>query len=158
MTERGRPRPHNAWDRRRLAGIPLLNKFNLNNQLMFNLKKYDKLIILFSIAGIILSFIFLHKKADNKILVIYADDQRKIHTLDDADFTVKSKEGSVKVKIRNGKVKITESTCPDKWCTRMGWIDDPGESLVCLPSKIFLIIREEGKENNKHDGIDSVTR
>lgn len=128
---------------------------------MIRLKKIDILIIVVSILGIILSFILLYKKSDSKILIIYADDQKTVYSLKDADFTVKSREGSVSVRIRDGKVKVVESSCPDKWCTRMGRINTPGESIVCLPSKIFLIIREKGREDDKGKGdnrIDSVTR
>ncbi len=123
---------------------------------MIPLKKIDKIIILVSILGIILSFIMIYRKSDRKILVVYADNKETIYSLKDADFTVKSREGSVNVKIRDGKVKVVESSCPDKWCTRMGKISAPGESIVCLPSKIFLIIREAGKKND--NGIDSITR
>lgn len=123
---------------------------------MIQLKKLDKLIILISISGIILSFIFLYRKSERKVLIVYADDKETVYSLQDADFTVRSREGSLKVKIRDGKVMVIESSCPDKWCTRMGRISRPGESIVCLPSKIFLIIREAGRDKNNE--IDSITR
>ena len=123
---------------------------------MNRLKKIDILIIVISILGIILSFVLLYRKSDRKVLVIYADDKETVYSLKDADFKVKSREGSVSVRVRDGTVKVVESSCPDKWCTRMGRISAPGESIVCLPSKIFLIIREEGREGD--DRIDSVTR
>lgn len=123
---------------------------------MLNLKKLDKLVILISIMGIILSFVFLYRKADRKILAVYADDSEEIYSLKDTDFIVKSREGSVNVRIRDGQVRVTESSCPDKWCTRMGKISNPGESIVCLPSKIFLVIREEGRESERK--VDSITR
>ncbi|MCD4784266.1 MAG: NusG domain II-containing protein [Candidatus Eremiobacteraeota bacterium] len=117
------------------------------------LRKYDIIIILLSIIGIILSFIFLHKKVESKSLVIYADGRKKVYSLQCAKFDVKTKCGTVKVKVNDGRVRIIESTCPDKWCTRMGPIDEPGEYIVCLPSKIFIIIEEKPGKDREVDAI-----
>jgi len=117
------------------------------------LRKYDIIIIAISIVGIILSFVFLHRKAESKSLVIYADGRKKVYSLQNANFDVRTKYGMVKVKVSDGRARVIESTCPDKWCTRMGPIDEPGEYIVCLPSKIFIIIEEKPGNDREVDAI-----
>ncbi len=65
--------------------------------------------------------------------------------------TVRSKEGFLIVQIKDEKARVIKSTCPDKLCIKQGWIDKPGESIVCLPNRISITI--VGEKN----GIDSVT-
>ena len=123
---------------------------------MFGLKKLDITIIIISVVGIIFSFLIFHRRADNMVLVVYADDRKKVYSLDDADFEIKSQHGRVKVQIRSGRARLVESSCPDQWCLRMGWIDEPGESIVCLPSRIFLVMEDENR-HRKQD-FDTITR
>lgn len=125
---------------------------------MFGLKRYDILIIILCIAGIILTFFAFHRRGENLILAVYADGKKAVYTLDDADYTIKSPDGWVKIRIRNKRVKVIDSGCPDKWCTRMGWIDNPGESIVCLPSRIYMVIEEKKRDTGKKPGIDAVTK
>jgi hypothetical protein len=49
------------------------------------------------------------------------------------------------------KVRMVESPCPDKICVGMGWIEHPGEVIVCLPNRV--VVRIIGKSNTKLDGI-----
>lgn len=44
------------------------------------------------------------------------------------------------VKIRDGKVAITESDCPGTDCVHSGWIGRPGRSIVCLPNRVEVRI------------------
>jgi hypothetical protein len=119
------------------------------------LRKYDIAIILISIAGIILSFFMLRQKPENKVLAVYIDGKKQLYSLRDSQFRVDSQYGYVKVKVTNGKAKVIESSCHDGWCKRMGWIDSPGDSAVCLPSRIMIVI-----ENQKGagEGADAVTK
>lgn len=43
--------------------------------------------------------------------------------------------------IENGYVYMAEADCPDSTCIRTGKISKTGESIVCLPNKISVIIR-----------------
>ena len=50
-------------------------------------------------------------------------------------------EGFNHLVIRNGEAVLTEADCPDKRCTRMGPISEPGEWMVCLPHRVTVTIR-----------------
>ena len=43
--------------------------------------------------------------------------------------------------IENGYAYMSEADCPDGTCIRTGKISKAGESIVCLPNKISVIIR-----------------
>jgi hypothetical protein len=66
--------------------------------------------------------------------------------------TVKGLHGTSTVEFYKGRVHMLKSTCRDKICIGMGWVDVPGESIVCLPNRV--VIRVLGSGKNK---VDTVT-
>lgn len=52
--------------------------------------------------------------------------------------------------IRNGMADITEADCPDKLCVGQSAISRTGESLVCLPNRMIVVI-----EGDMQDGVDA---
>lgn len=54
--------------------------------------------------------------------------------------------------IRGGMADITEADCQDKLCVRQAAISRTGESLVCLPNRIVVVI-----EGDTQDGVDAQT-
>jgi hypothetical protein len=74
-----------------------------------------------------------------------------LYTLDlhvDQQITVTTDRGSNTVTIRDGKVSVTEASCPDHYCMQRGWCDG-GAEIVCLPNR--LVIRFLGEQ--KIDGV-----
>jgi len=65
--------------------------------------------------------------------------------------TIDAKTGEVKVCSQNGRVCISESSCPLKICVKTGWINKPGEAIICVPNRI--VIRIEGEKRGKSDAI-----
>ena len=124
---------------------------------MLLLKKIDWIIIIVSIFGICALFVFFYQPSQNVRLVIWADGTRTVRSLSDATFKITSKTGSVTVKVSDGKVRLIKSTCTDKWCIQMGPISRPGESMVCLPSKIMVTIEAE-KPDAGGNQPDMITR
>jgi hypothetical protein len=53
--------------------------------------------------------------------------------------------------VEGKRIRMKEANCPDKICVRQGWIEKPGDSIVCIPGEI--IIRIEGAAP-----LDAVTR
>ena len=47
------------------------------------------------------------------------------------------------VSIKNGKVTVSESTCRDKICVNHAAISSVGESIVCLPDKLVVEIKDK---------------
>ena len=53
--------------------------------------------------------------------------------------------------IEDGVVYMHYDACPDRTCVKTGKISKTGESIVCLPNKISIIIRGAG------DGPDIIS-
>ncbi len=122
------------------------------------MKKGDKILIIvvLIILGISLFQILKPGKAGNKIVIIRSDgkviQQISLNTNKNSEFLVKSREGHLTVEIKNGKVRVVNSTCKDKLCVKEGWISKSGESIVCLPNRISISII--GRNDQP---VDSVT-
>lgn len=52
---------------------------------------------------------------------------------------------NVKIVVKDGKAAFTESDCPDKVCIHTGFIGTAGQTAVCLPNAVSLIIRSAGE-------------
>ncbi|HIX29976.1 MAG TPA: NusG domain II-containing protein [Candidatus Blautia stercoravium] len=92
-----------------------------------------------------------NKEMELKIIV--AGDVYGTYSLE-KDQVIKIQDTNV-CEIKDGKVKMTEASCPDHVCIRQGAIDAPGETVVCLPNKVVLeIVSKDGKEA----GLDAVVK
>ena len=61
--------------------------------------------------------------------------------------------GETLIKIKNHKVRVTHSDCPEKICVKTGWIHKTGEFIVCVPNKVIIKI-----DGEKHDHFDVITQ
>ncbi|MDO4593837.1 MAG: NusG domain II-containing protein [Tissierellia bacterium] len=50
------------------------------------------------------------------------------------------------IEIKNNSAKMIEANCPDKICLRMPAISDGGQSIVCLPHRLYLTVKSEDSE------------
>lgn len=63
--------------------------------------------------------------------------------------TIKTKYGENVVEIQDNKISIIEADCPDKVCERPGFIEEPGDTLVCLPHRLIIEIKGNKEENDE---------
>ena len=63
-----------------------------------------------------------------------------------------------KIIIKNGKAYMEEANCRDQICTHMHAISKEGETIICLPHRLFLEVEESDKKNQKEEKIDKVVR
>ena len=62
----------------------------------------------------------------------------------DQEFVITSEDGGRNhVTVQNGKIGVTEATCPDHYCMQRGFCNS-GAQIVCLPNK--LVIRFVGEQ------------
>ena len=95
------------------------------------------------------------QKTDARIAVVYRN--RSVVREIDLDalsepltFTVDGDYEDV-VTAEKGRICVQTADCPDQSCVHMGWISEPGESIVCLPNRLEIRISGEG-------GVDAVVR
>ena len=55
----------------------------------------------------------------------------------DQSFTVETENGYNIVTVRDGKIAVTEASCPDHYCMHRGFCSR-GAQIVCLPNKLVI--------------------
>ena len=56
----------------------------------------------------------------------------------DQEFTIDSENGNYNViTVENGKIGVSEATCPDHYCMKRGFCDS-GTEIVCLPNRMTI--------------------
>ena len=59
----------------------------------------------------------------------------------DRQFTVSTDHGTNTITVKDGKIAVTEASCPDHYCMHRGFCNT-GAQIVCLPNR--LVIRFTG--------------
>ncbi len=70
-----------------------------------------------------------------------------VMTLDLSEDKTVSPEGfpNVVFEVKDGAVRFRSSDCPDKICVNTGFIDQEGQTAVCLPNRLVLrIVSDSG--------------
>jgi hypothetical protein len=49
--------------------------------------------------------------------------------------------GKTTVEIKGGRVRVLDSPCPNKTCVSQGWVEGPGETIVCLPNRVSITVK-----------------
>jgi len=57
-------------------------------------------------------------------------------------FTVNNGSGLNVILVENGRIRVSESNCPDGFCVYQGWVSGGAVPVVCLPHR--LVIKLEG--------------
>jgi len=66
---------------------------------------------------------------------------REVPLRQDAEIRVPGPLGESLVEVRSGRVTMVWSPCPNKLCMHMGEAHRPGESIVCVPNRVSVVIR-----------------
>ena len=69
-------------------------------------------------------------------------------------FIVHGVNGTSTVEVKDGRIRMVRSTCRDKICIGVGWIDSRGKEIVCLPNRV--VVRITGKRGG-NGRVDTVT-
>ena len=71
----------------------------------------------------------------------------------DREISVTSGGITLTVRIRDGRACVAESTCPDKYCQRAGWISRVGETVVCAPASVRLTVTDRKGGDGDADAV-----
>lgn len=112
--------------------------------------------LVFSVIALILVcyFLFDLSRGVEKYVVIEIEGSKaeKRNLPENIIIDINGKEGPLKIEISGRKVRVLDSSCPNKICVKSGWINKSGESIICLPNRaIIKILGEEEK-------LDGTTR
>ena len=121
------------------------------------LRPMDILIIfLIAVAGIFLTVRGLGQKG-SRVLVNANGVKYEYSVSQNGTYTVAGELGPTTFEIKDGRVRITDSPCPNKTCISQGWHNP----LVCLPNKVMITMENEtgqgrGRSNEEAE-LDAIS-
>ena len=69
---------------------------------------------------------------------------------EDIEFKIEGYEGGTNyLVIKDGEACLTEASCPDLLCVHMGKISSQGQSIICLPNRVVVEIRDDNESDPK---------
>lgn len=71
---------------------------------------------------------------------------------DDRSIRVEGSRGHLTVEIKDGRVRVTDASCPNRLCEYQGWVTNG--VIVCLPNRITITV---GGHKSKEKSVDAVT-
>lgn len=116
------------------------------------------IVIIFVLFFTSLALVFVTKsmtsQADGDFLVIELDGKEygKYDLSKDRTIEVKSQNGGLNtIEIKDRKARMVYANCRDLICTKMQPISEKGQTIVCLPHRLYLEV-----DSNKEAEIDQV--
>lgn len=99
-----------------------------------------------------------NKTYDGKYLRVEKDSKILYELPLDEDREIELDEGGKynKIIIKDGKAFMKEANCRDQICVHMRPIKEMGETIICLPNRVFLEIIDPMSDSN--NDIDKVVR
>lgn len=77
---------------------------------------------------------------------------------DEITFTVYGEDGAYNmIRVKNGTISVTEASCPDLLCVRMGEIRTGALPIVCLPNRLVIQVKYNGSESHAQGEPDAVS-
>jgi hypothetical protein len=130
---------------------------NKDDDSFYRITKLDivliSLVLLFSIFSILwVSADQIRQPMQHQVAVIYQENVKLKEVNIDKDLIFSILDGKMDIKVENGKVRVLDSDCPQKICVKMGWIQNNGQTIVCVPNHILIRI-----ESNESQSIDAIS-
>ena len=108
------------------------------------MKKLRPLDYIFTFAVLTLGIFLTIKKLSQKgsvVKVNAAGNWYEYSAKQDGIYKVGGALGITTFEIKNGRVRIIDSPCPNKTCINQGW----HSPLVCLPNNVIITLEDEGE-------------
>ena len=106
----------------------------------------DILIIILVVAyGVFLTVRSTRAQKGGRVCVNANGAQYEYSASKDGVYSVQGELGETTFEIKDGRVRITDSPCPNKTCITQGWHNP----LVCLPNKVIITVESESEKGSK---------
>lgn len=119
------------------------------------------LLILLSFLPIVIFSAVQAEESGKDIVAVITQDGKKIRTITltghngDDIFTIhgKGKQYNI-IEVKGESIRIKEDNSPDQVGVKMGWKSEAGETIICLPHKLFIDLKT--KKPQKTDANDII--
>jgi len=118
------------------------------------LTRNDKILILGLVTVASFFFVrlfFISSEGSQALIKVGNSPAQRISLRMDRIINLEGEKGKVTIEVKDGRVSVVESSCLQKICVNTGWVNKPGQSIICLPNKVLVTI--EGKETLGIDGV-----
>ena len=105
------------------------------------LKPLDILIILLVVAGGVFFTVRGAVRKGSRVSVNANGVHYEYEATANGVYSVVGELGETSFEIKDGRVRIIDSPCPNKTCVAQGWHNP----LVCLPNKVMITVEGEGR-------------
>ena len=96
-----------------------------------------------SMIAVVLSVTALPRGTSTSV-AIRAEGTDHLYEIDaDRDLTFIGPLGTTSIEIRDRMVRVVSDPGPQQICVNQGWIQSPGQWLICLPNRVFVQINGE---------------
>jgi len=104
--------------------------------------------------GMAINYLFLPEVAPGQAGVTVSGSPTQVINLkNDGLVDIDPGWGNMVLEIKNNKIRVKESSCTEDVCIQTGWIEKPGDSIVCVPNRV--VVRISGGE--RKEDLDAVT-
>lgn len=122
------------------------------------MKKNDKILAAAVFAAAAGLFLFQHWQqthfAGNAVIYEEKEKTASYPLNEDAQIELFGADGGMnRICIQAGKVWMESANCPDGLCMKQGSIEKNGQSIICLPHRLVIMI-----EGGTDAGVDAVAR
>ncbi len=113
----------------------------------------DQVLIICVLLGIVSVIPFLRGEPNGRWAILRLEGKviERLELHKDRKLTIQGPLGETVLEVQQGRLRVLRSPGPQQICVRQGWIQKPGEALICLPNRISV-------EIPGHSGIDGITR
>ncbi len=114
-----------------------MQKFKIKNDIIL-------VVSLLLVALLVFSLFLAFAKNGKTVAVIKNGEETACYNIDEdltIDITSANNQNNTLV-IKDGKASIISASCPDKICVKHRSIKRVGETIVCLPNKVVIEIKE----------------
>lgn len=91
------------------------------------------------LGGIAAMIIMNRPGGGSRTAVIRCGDVRHELSLD-RDGTFRFDGIDAEFEVKDGKIRLTNASCPDKICEKTGYIGSSAQSIICVPNKITVSV------------------
>ncbi|EPA8843433.1 NusG domain II-containing protein [Listeria monocytogenes] len=131
-------------------------------QYMKMVRPFDFVIIILLILGSFLPLILFSvaeaKHVGDDVVAVISQDGKVIREIPltghkgNEQFTIKGKGVQYNLMEVDGeRIRIKEDNSPDQVGVKMGWKSKAGDTIVCLPHKVFVEIKSTNKKSKAPD-------
>lgn len=108
------------------------------------IKPLEAVILGLVLLGSIAAIFIINRSGGSRTAVIRCKDARHELSLD-KDGVFRFDGIDAEFEVRDGKIRVTNASCPDKICEKTGYIGSPGQSIICVPGKITVAVAGSGE-------------